>query len=208
MPDQITFSGIGWPLATVMMFAVFLVMFRDPIVRFIDRIRSVSKEGVHSYDDVQRSAPGPSALAEFLGGFHSPLFHEVESGIDKLIQDQGLTDSADVRKALLTMLARAVIFGEFEGVHSSIFASQISALNFLNAQAAPVSKATLEVNFYNKAVTDFPSLYRNRTFGQWLDFLLGRALVVDADAGVSISARGMEFLKWRVDNRRAVPWIG
>ena len=208
MPDQSIFSYFAWPLFAVVVVVIFLWMFRDPIVRFIDRTKSVTKEGVRAYDDAQLSTRSPDALTEFLDGFHSPLFLETESDIDKTMQDRGVTDPADVRKALLKMLARAVIFGQFEGVQGSIFASQLTALQFLNEQAEPVPKATLKGHFYDKAVNDFAIWHANRTFDQWLEFLQRQTLVVDADAGVSISGRGVEFLKWRVGNRRVGPWFG
>ena len=108
MPDQNIFSYFAWPLSVVVVVVVFLWMFRNPIVRFIDRTKSVSKEGIRAYDDPQLSTKSPDALTKFLDGFHSPLFLETESFIDKEMQDKGVTDPADVRKALLKMLARAV----------------------------------------------------------------------------------------------------
>ena len=59
-------SSFAWPLAVVVLGVVFMAVFRRPISRFIDRTRSVSKDGVRAYEDPQLSAKKPEALAEFL----------------------------------------------------------------------------------------------------------------------------------------------
>ena len=70
------------------------------------------------------------------------------------------------------------------------------------------SKAALKALFYDKAVTDFPEWYENRTFDQWFEFLREQSLVAEAEAGIRISVRGREFLKWRVEHGRSGPWFG
>ena len=56
MLDQSVLSSFAWPGAMLAVAVVFMWRFRDPITRFIDRTRSVSREGVRAYDDPQPSA--------------------------------------------------------------------------------------------------------------------------------------------------------
>ena len=208
MLDQSILPSFAWPLAMVVLGMVFMWLFRDQIGRFIDRTKSVSKEGVRAYDESQLSAKKPGALTEFFESYHSSLLLEVESAIEKDFRDQGLTDPTDVRKALVKRLAGAVIWGQFEALQSSIFASQIEALMLLNGVPQPIPKTDLEAFIYDKAATNFPEWHENRTFDQWFEFLRAQVLVVEAEAGVNISVRGREFLKWRIEQGRSGPWFG
>ncbi len=202
MLDQSVLSSFAWPGAMLAVAVVFMWRFRDPITRFIDRTRSVSREGVRAYDDPQPSARRPDAPTEFFDEFESPLFLEVESDIDRDLHARGITDPTFARKFLLKTLARTFIFGQFESVESHIFASQFKALNFLNEQPAPIPMATIEVSFYAMARETFPEFYENLAFERWLFYLQNNSLVVETPTGISISGRGREFLKWCVENGR------
>jgi len=166
-------SSFAWPLAVLALSVVFMFVFRRSISRFIDRTRSVSRDGVRAYEDPQPLAKKPDALAEFLGTYHSPMLLEVESALEGEIENLGLTDPADIRKALSKGLAANRIVRWFEAAQHQIFASQVAALTYLNAQPGPILKDGLQ-GFYKKAAADFPHLYVGRTFDQWFAFLTGR----------------------------------
>ena len=55
MPDQIVLPLSSWQLVAIVVAMAFLVVFKAPITRFIDRIKSVSKEGLHTHDGAQCS---------------------------------------------------------------------------------------------------------------------------------------------------------
>ena len=207
MVDQIVMSSFAWPLAVVVVSVVFMWVFRRPISRFIDRTRSVSKDGVRAYEDRQPSAKKPDALAKFLETYHSPLLLEAEDALEGEIKNLGLTDPADIRKALSKALAANRIARWFEAAQYQIFASQVAALTYLNAQPGPIPKDGLQ-GFYDKAAADFPNLYVGGTFDQWFAFLTTRRLVAEGDAGVGISVPGREFLQWRVNQGHSGPWHG
>lgn len=204
--DQIV-SSFAWPLAVVTLGFVFIGVFRRPISRFIDRTRSVSKDGVRAFDDPQPPAKKPDALAKFLETYHNPLLLEEEDAIEEEIKNLGLTDPADIRKALSKGLAANRIMRWFEAAQYHIYASQVAALTYLNAQPDPVPKDGLR-GFYDKAAADFPILYASRTFDQWFAFLTAHRLVAEGDAGIGISGTGRQFLQWRVNQGHAGPWHG
>ena len=183
-----------------------MLLFRRPISRLFDRTEKISVKGLRTYPDSQFSAGTPDALTKFLEGFDSPLFLGVQAEIEERLKADGLTDSVDVRKPLVKMLARAVIFTHFEVVQSEIFASQLSALTFLNEH--PTSKDDLKKFFYDPAVTNFRAIYEKRPFGMWFGYLQHNDLVVETEMGISISSRGREFLKWRVEGARPAPVFG
>jgi len=120
--------SFAWPSAVVALGVVFMWVFRHPISRFIDRTRSVSKDGVRAYEDPQPSAKKPDALAEFLETYHNPLLLEAEDALEGEIKSLELTDPDDIRKALSKALAANRIVRWFEAAQHHIFASQVAAL--------------------------------------------------------------------------------
>ena len=155
----------------------------------------------------QPAAKTPDALAKFLETYHNPLLLEVEDALDEEIKNLGLTDPADIRKALSKELAANRIIRWFESAQYRIFASQVAALTYLNAQPSPVPKDGLR-EFYDKAAADYPILYAGGTFEQWFAFLTAQRLVAEGDAVISISLVGREFLQWRVNQGHSGPWHG
>ena len=200
-------SSFAWPLAVVTLGLVFIGVFRRPISRFIDRTRSVSKDGVRAFEDPQPAAETPDALTKFLETYHNPLLLEEEAALEGEIKNLGLTDPADIRKALSKELAANRIMRWFEAAQYHIFASQVAALTYLNAQPGPISKDGLRV-FYDKAAADFPTMYAGRTFDQWFAFLTAHRLVAERETGVGISVAGRGFLQWRVNQGHSGPWYG
>ena len=206
MMDQIV-SSFAWPLAVVALGLAFIGVFKDPISRFIDRTRSVSRDGVSAFEDPQPAAKAPDALAKFLETYHNPLLLEEEDALKEEIKKLGLTDPTDIQKALSKGLAANRIMRWFEAAQYRVFASQVAALNYLNAQPGPIPKDGLR-DFYDKATADFPILHAGRTFDQWFAFLTAQRLVAEGDAGIGISVAGREFLQWRVNQGHSGPWYG
>jgi hypothetical protein len=68
--------------------------------------------------------------------------------------------------------------------------------------SAPVQLADVEA-FFTQAAANYPKLYQNRTFQDWLGFLTSQVLVLVNENGVSITVRGHECHRQQHD--RAVP---
>lgn len=184
-----------------------MIMFRAQIGRFLDRTKSVGKEGLRSYDEAgsQTKPVKADAITQFLEGYHSPLLLELEAAIDQEATNRGLTNPPDMIKALRKSLAGAVIALDFELIQNSIFASQIEALLHLNGRApTPTPLADVEV-FYNSAAEQYPKYYEKRDFAAWYGYLKAHGLVREDPGGVTLTVRGREYLKWRVDQGRSGP---
>ena len=215
MEDLSCLSFVAWPMAAVVFGVAFLLLFQKQIRQLLGRAKSFGKDGVRfdkegdrTYEDEQLSAKRPDAPTEFYDEFESPLFLEVESDIEKELQDRGVTDPTFTRKFLLKTLARTFIFRQFEAVHSVIYASQLRSLMFLNIQPTLTTEAELKSRFYDTAVVNFPITYKDRAFGEWLGYLQRQALIIGKEERISLSLRGREFLKWRVDNGFPEPPFG
>lgn len=199
---------VVWPLVVLILGVAFMFVFKAPIGRFLDRTKSVSKEGVQAYDEGQQTTTKPDALAQFLEGYHSPLLLETETLIEEELKKRGLTNPTDAIKALRKSLAGILLALQFERVYNSIFTSQVAVLIFLNGRAGTPTPETELESFFTGAAAEYPKAYENRTFEEWLGFLTAQLLVLETKEGVAITVRGREFLKWRVDEGRAGPYYG
>jgi len=189
-----------------------MVMFRSNIGRFLDRTKSVGKDGVRAYDEPaalppqQPVAPPNDALLKRLEEYHNPLLREVEENIANDLKARGLTNLNDANKALIKSLAGTQLLLEFERVENTIFASQVAALTFLNPRT-PTQLSDIEP-FYSAAASKYPKLYENKPFHDWLSYLIAKTLVRVNEDGVEITVRGREYLKARIDQARPGPFFG
>lgn len=209
-------SAFAWPSAVVLLGVIVIAVFRAPLVRFLDRTKSISKSGLHAYDDAQLAGANqqqvtpakPDALTEFLEGFHSPLLLEIENTIEEEIKTRGLATPADIHKALRKSLAVTIIQWQFERLDNFIWGSQTAVLHYLNPKVKPEHRTDIEP-FYTTAAEAYPKLYANYSFDEWLSFLANQMLILkDGSDAVMITVRGREYLKWRIENGRSGPYYG
>jgi len=87
--------------------------------------------------------------------------------------------------------------GLFEYIWVSIFRSQISALDMLNAKSPPISKIEELKLYYDSAVSLNPHFYTGYPFTSWLGYIKYWLLVGDRGGdSVYLTVRGREFLKY------------
>jgi hypothetical protein len=205
-------DAFAWPGVALALGVVFIVVFRNNIGRLLDRTESVTKDGLQAYKEQQQKlepvAQEPDAIGRFLEEYHSPLLLEVEANLTKEFKERGLTNAPDVNKALLKSLAAVMVALSFEKTESAIWASQIDALNFLNGRAPTATPSADVESFYRQAVEKYSKLYGDRTFQQWLTFLTSHILVLVNEQGITITVRGREYLKWRIEEGRTGPLWG
>jgi hypothetical protein len=202
-------AAFAWPIAVVVLGVVFMFVFRTQIGRFLDRTKSVGKDGVKAYDETkQLSAPKPDALTQFLETYHNPLLIETEAAIEEDEKKRGLTNPSDTVKALRKSLAGVLIVWQFERTYNIIWRSQVSALIFLNGRAPELTPEAEIQSFFDAAASDYPTLYEGREFKDWLGYLTSQLLVLRTADGVAITVRGREFLKWRIEEGRNGPYHG
>jgi hypothetical protein len=136
------------------------------------------------------------------------LLLETEQRIEVETKKRGLTNLADANRALRKSLAGTLIALHSERVYNSIWSSQVALLIFLNGRAFTPTPVVDLTGFLTDAAAAYPKLYENRTFQDWLGFLKAELLVSETQEGVTIMARGREFLKWRIDEGRSGPYLG
>jgi len=199
MIPQILIS-IGWPLVSLVFAVFFVLLFRKPLYGFIERIRSVSKDGLstEAIPKAQIEEPKKKAVEDLMRLGDSMLLKEVEAAIAADLERRGLDSVTDSTKALTHHLAATQIALEFEQVHSVIFGSQIFLLKKLNEYPG----AGLDSEFVEQHFTHvhelFPENLGNWTIDQYLSFLFNRFLMRQDFGKYHITVRGTEFLIWMI----------
>jgi len=202
MPDiSSLLASIAWPQAALLFGLVFIAVFFGPIRRFIERIKSVGKEGVTTLEalpSAQIAEQKKKAVEDLMRMPDSALLNELEDVIVLDLASRHLDTESDTTKVLVRHLAATQIALEFEQVHSVIFGSQIYLLKKLNEAAS----AGLELAVIDKHFENVQKLFSEQ-LGSWskegyLRFLFNRVLIRTDEGRYRITVRGNDFLMWLV----------
>ncbi len=214
--------AIAWPAAVAFMATIFMVTFRQPIARAIDRSKKLKIPLALDADLGEPSLDSQAASTSALPSPASSVPAKVEQS--EVAPEAGKTvGPPPSHDALLHIEAKAVrilenvspehqqawavrmysvarIESMFESTFRRIYRSQLDALRHLN-QLALASDADLRV-FYTRASEQHPDAYAAFGFEAWRSFLFTEALLSEPDAlgHFGISIHGREFLIWLVRN--------
>jgi len=129
MDSSLYFAG-----ALVILGIAFFLIFRQPIVALIGRIRSIGRAGITT-DPAQREADAkrdPRAEAEALMRvLDNTLIREVEERITTDLRQRNLLGAEAVPVLVRILAGMQIAFG-FEETYRLIWGSQLSLLNYLN----------------------------------------------------------------------------
>jgi hypothetical protein len=183
-------KGIAWPLAALIIAAIYRNDFRG----LIPRVRKAGPGGVE-FDPVDQpknpplsaevTTPTTSDDAE-LSPRQKTVAEQIREELKSVPQQQHV-------KALIHSLAKLRLAAYFENTYSFIFGSQIRLLRVLHG-AVSMALADADAFFQKEARSNYPSQYGNATFEDWLQFLIARDLVVKTNTDISITETGREFL--------------
>jgi hypothetical protein len=198
-------AAVAWPAV----FVAGALRFEKQIVALAERLREVggakfgeppSQIGAPTAPEISTSAATPEILREI------PRTPATLAMIDDLKKAPALSNLTPQQReeALLVLLARVALIAVFQQAELFIWGSQVALLQHLNARADGDSRDTVESTFYEPSVRQFPDLYRNYPFNEWLSFLVRSNLVSvsPADGRIAITEQGREYLAWRVSARR------
>jgi len=128
----------------------------------------------------------------FALAYYSPVTSEVEKNIKIIAQKNFPTDKE-------SFYARFIGVGLTAYQHDStsyvIFGSQLKALLELSSRGV-IPVVDLKKH-YDKAAAEYPKIYQNYSFEQWLEYMKGRLLIaVYPSQMVELSFSGQDFLKY------------
>lgn len=190
-----TLPIIVWPVAVTCIAVVFMLIFYRPLSGLINRIKEISRDGIISpvkNQQKENTADKPD-IEELMQSFDLASLKENEKLIRKDLKEKGLAEDTETVKVLVRHFAWAQLRALFESANSTIYGTQLEALKVMNGTSKPMSQDSLET-FYDRARKNFPNIYEDFSFNQWLSYLLGYSFIFLEDSGYKISQLGRDFL--------------
>ena len=193
-------ASIGWPVAVLVFAVFFALLFFRPLRDFINRVRSVGKDGVTTADipKAQIAETKKTAVEDLMRLGDSAMLKEVETAILGELERRSLDATGDSVRVLAHHLAATQIALEFEQVHSVIFGSQIFLLKKLNEFSGDGLDPSYVQKHFDQVQGLFSEGLSDWTVEKYLSFLLYRLLIRMDFGKYHITVRGAEFLIWLV----------
>lgn len=181
-------------IAVVVLGIIFLVMFRKEISDLILRVKSINSSGVTVGGSQKESSVerDPREEAELLiRQLDNGLVRETEDFIKAEFAKKNLVGPEAV-PVLIKYFSVVYIEYLFLNVYRIIWGSQINLLDHLNTQDGQ-SREALRI-FYDLGASQYPDVYKNYSYDQWLGFLKDQVLLREDNGMLRITVRGREFL--------------
>jgi hypothetical protein len=197
-------AAVAWPLLAM----IAGLAFKKELRALIGRIR---KGGVVEFDPAPQAdstAPGPLAPSTAAGAGpavpfpRTPATQAIEGTVRAFPALAQADDPHQREETLVTIAARALLMLQFERTESSVWRSQLSLLNHLNAKVAGESLTILRQAFYDPAAKEFPDAFANYSFEAYMGFLLRNGLVEQVGESARLTQQGLEFLAWRIEQHK------
>jgi hypothetical protein len=216
-------APFAWPLCVCVLFLilglVFLFRHQDDISHLLSRTKHIGKSGLTTSDTAAlatqtdtKDVTKPSAAEELLRGFDNQLLVEQEAIITDFLNEKQITEPRERERVLTRYLASSYIVNRFEALNTSIFGSQLQALQMLNQKIGTVVPTAELEGWYQVGVATSPHMYgpsgENYTFGQWLGFMYRFSLIAIVGTDAHITVAGQEFLKYMVQNSYSSDKVG
>ncbi|MBI2487723.1 MAG: hypothetical protein HYW01_12430, partial [Deltaproteobacteria bacterium] len=155
---------LKWPLVVIVIVLIFMIMFRQQIAGFINRIRGISPGGgIHTSDMPPQlsSEDGHLSAGELMDklirtleadklirSLDSLVLREMEEIIKNELKASKLADSVEAIPILIRYLAVALLSCVFEYIYGQIWGSQLSILNHLNIRHDGETSDVIRSDFY------------------------------------------------------------
>lgn len=189
---------LAWPIVGLILGLVVIFVVRQPFCRFLDRARRITRDGIETdaVPQVSRAEIRPSAMEEFQRFFDNALLVQREIQIRTELERVSFADINERERVLIRLFAASSIIQAFEQTYASIWGSQLGVLQFLNSAGTDGVQSSVLQTWYHQAAAQYPDVYENYLFDQWLGFLETHALILRRETAVFISLEGREFLKY------------
>lgn len=188
----------AWPIVLVIIALVFLLIFRKEISGFINRIKSVGRDGVQTETELlppKDDGKKPTNLLDHIEIEKSDLLLDMENRIYEDLKTRNL-ESSDSVKYLVRNLAVSYINLGHEQAYYAIYGSQIRLLKKLNEVAGTGQSRVFIDEYFKNLDKEFPGIFVNWTTDLYLQFLLNNLLITYQNGLYHITVKGKDFLVW------------
>lgn len=189
------------PLFGAVVLIAFLVVFRSPITELIHRIRGISRGGITTAPQAQKTPTAEpvsdprTAADELLSYMDNQYVLARQEAIKQELEKRGLNeDSPETARVLLKYTAAAVVTSEMEQINSSIWGSQIEILDFLNSTEGASREQIMP--YYEAAAARHPLTFAAYPFDKYMRFLTASGLVVQEGEMLRITLKGRTVLTY------------
>ena len=193
-------AALGWPHFAFLFGLIFVLMFRTQIGSLLGRVTSIDKSGLktQSAPDLQledhKRAEVAHELMQAIGS--SVALNDVEGKIRAELVTKSLPVDTETSKVLLKYLAAATLSVQFEQIHSLIFGSQIYLLKKLNEVAGRGRTRDDLQKHFEHVKSLYLESFSDWNLEQYIDFLVGRSLIVENDGVFHVTNLGNDYLVW------------
>jgi hypothetical protein len=203
-------SALAWPV----LIGLAIWKFRTELGHAIDRVIEVSKEGVRLADRQDAGAARDTLAGSTTNpapSISDPWFQILQSRAKAAVdRDVNFIENAfkmNSGSALQTLSQVYVIRLTLERLQHSIFGSQIELIEFMTVHG---NKASLEEarRIWDRARVKFSTMHVNRTFEQWIGFLINFDVMHSDGTALTLTDIGQAFLPYLAANNLVRIQIG
>lgn len=195
---------VAWPVVGLILGLAGIAAFRGPLVKKISRIDRATRDGV-TFGRQQDLEPPNIETQSFADLMKLPISATVlarEKLVAKQLDGLRLNTDAERIAVLERVVATVNVDFEFTRVAHTIFGTQLRFLLQLTGTRSGLTKSQA-TGAYAAACSQFPDFHKDRTFEDWLGYLLASGLVHSEGETLDMTQYGTDFLKFLVDARLA-----
>jgi hypothetical protein len=197
---------LTWPAVAL----IVMLLFRKPLTGLLSRLQ-ILKAGREGFSldanppatELQAQSSSPDAgkdLQQAMDITVPASVREREEAIRVVLRNLTGPESQKINVLVRNLAVYQAMYCA-EMIYRTIFGSQIALLRQLNLTSAK-TPADVKSYYYEIAKAQFPALYADYSFEQWVGYLTSWKLIAVTDGGrFSITEGGREFLKWMTDAR-------
>jgi hypothetical protein len=194
-------SIISWLMASAILFGL-VTLHQKHSQRRMARPSQINQSGqssdtnlIPATSTIVSGVPGPSFDAKefFRIAYYSSVTAETEKNF-RVIAEQN--EPNDPGRFLLKFIGVGLVAYLHDYTWFTIFKSQILMLLEMNARNGHMSLADAK-NYYDQAAVEYPQVYPNYTFEQWMAYLRQQQLILQYPSNMlEITVKGKDFLKY------------
>lgn len=190
---------LAWPAVAVLA----LLRYRPEIRSLLHRLREGGGAKFDPLPPGQGDTTVVSNSAALVMSFpRTPASQQLERTIRAAPDLVARTDPAQREEYLVAAMARIAVQAQFDFTEAYIFASQVALLGYLNIRPQGESANTLRQIFYDPATVQYPEMYGDYSFDNYLAFLQRTTMLTRTADLVQITEMGTEYLAWRASTGR------
>lgn len=199
-------ENLIWPITIASISVICTLILRPALIRLLDRTTKISKDGLiaegSEKNQEQAEVKFPLTFEEVMSLPVSISIQNREQIIKKELHDINIQDQSKTISLLIRVISNLRVESEFKIISNIIFGSQLELLVNISGTQSGV-QLPFAVSIFESAKSIYPERHAERTFDQWIGFLMSHALISIEKENIDITQYGKDFLKYLIDSKEA-----